>query len=143
MSGDADKTPRWVFRFANFERAFNLLKAPLEERKPADFNLLEKEGLIQRFELCFELSWKVLKDYLEFSGITLDQISPRPVIKQAFAARIIKDGQAWIDMLERRNLLSHTYDRSLLDRTLDDIRDRFLPALEQEYNFLRDQHREL
>jgi len=32
------------------------------------------------------------------------------VIKDAFAARILTDGQAWIDMVDHRNLLSHTYD---------------------------------
>jgi nucleotidyltransferase substrate binding protein (TIGR01987 family) len=68
------------------------------------------EGLIQRFEYTFELAWKTLKDYLEHSGIVLPQITPKAVLKAAFAAKLIEDGQIWMDMLSHRNLRSHTYD---------------------------------
>lgn len=34
---------------------------------------------------------------------------PREVIKSGFQNEIIADGQMWINMLEDRNLISHTY----------------------------------
>jgi nucleotidyltransferase substrate binding protein (TIGR01987 family) len=49
----------------------------------------------------------------------------RNVVKEAFAARILSDGQVWIDMLDLRNLLSHTYDEATFDAAVLAIRDRF------------------
>ena len=94
---------RWHQRFRNFERGFILLRSALEERGIDEFSDLELEGLIQRFEYTFELAWKTLKDYLEHRGVALAQITPASVIKAAFAAKVIEDGQAWIDMLKHRN----------------------------------------
>jgi len=111
---------RWKQRFENFERAFGLLREAFAQ-SPAEMSDLEKEGAIQRFEYTFELAWKTLKDYLIYSGVVFDQITPRSVIKQAFAAKIIQDGQTWIDMLDQRNLMSHTYDDESFRIAFDSI----------------------
>ncbi len=124
--------------FDNFHRAMHLLREPFDEKSIAEFSALEQEGIVQRYEFCFELAWKTLKDYLEYSGIVIDPVTPRNTIKHAFAANIIANGELWIEMLEKRNLLSHTYDRSLLEKALHDLKDRFLPALEASYEFLLD-----
>jgi nucleotidyltransferase substrate binding protein (TIGR01987 family) len=130
---------RWRQRFENFDRTFALLREPLTAAPVEQFNLLEQQGLIQRFEMCFELAWKTIKDYMEHTGVTFTQVVPREIIKQAFAAKIILDGQVWIDMLEERNLLSHTYDAKLFGQTLHHIKKRYLPALEQIHAFLLSQ----
>lgn len=66
------------------------------------------DGTIQRFEFTYELAWKLAKAILNYNGIEAD--NPRMVLKEAFKAKIIKDGTAWIDMLEDRNKTSHIYD---------------------------------
>ena len=86
-----DTTPRWVYRFRNFERAFALLAAPFEA---PSLSTLEKEGVIQRFEYTLELAWKVLKDYLEHQGVQFTEITPRRVIRAAFEAELISAGDA-------------------------------------------------
>ncbi len=62
----------------------------------------EKEAyqmaLVQGFEVIHELSWKVLKDYLENEGYDNVQNS-RQAIKQAFQAEIITDGEVWMDSI--------------------------------------------
>ncbi|WP_200086690.1 HI0074 family nucleotidyltransferase substrate-binding subunit [Salicibibacter cibi] len=63
---------------------------------------MERAGLIQLFEVTFELAWKVFKDYLEAEGYIMK--SPRQTIKQAFQMGIIEDGHTWIDALSDRNL---------------------------------------
>ena len=127
---------RWQQRFENFERAFTLLREAFE-KDVAEMSDLEKEGVVQRFEYTFELAWKTLKDYLVYSGIVFDQITPRRIIKEAFAAKIIEDGQTWIDMLEQRNLMSHTYDRKTFDGVIDNISQRYFAALEQVFTWLK------
>jgi len=37
------------------------------------------------------------------------------VIKAAFGYGLLNDGEAWMDMLERRNFLLHTYDEKTFE----------------------------
>ena len=53
---------RWKQCFQNFDHAFALLREALEDNRT--LSLLEKEGVIQRFEYCYELAWKTRKDDL-------------------------------------------------------------------------------
>lgn len=132
---------RWKQRFENFEWAFLLLKSAFTEKPLAAFSQLEKEGLIQRFKYSYELAWKTLKDYLEYSGIMLEQVTPRHVVKKALAARIITDGQVWIDMIEHRNLLSHTYSQAGFEQALTAIGSRYLQVMEGLYLFLQEKRK--
>ncbi len=100
-------------------------------------NALEKEGAVQRFESCFELAWKTVKDYLEASGFVFATVTPRQVLKDAFAAKILKEGPVWMDMLDHRNLLSHTYDSTHFNMAVDAIHRRYLNALAELHEFLQ------
>jgi nucleotidyltransferase substrate binding protein (TIGR01987 family) len=125
---------RWKQRFQNFEKAFTLLHEALE-KGPSMLSLLEKEGVIQRFEYSFELAWKTVKDFLEADGLLITPVTPRQVLKDAFVAKIIVDGQAWIDMLDHRNLLSHTYDSSVFEEAVDAIAAHYLHAMDELQKF--------
>ena len=127
---------RWKQRFQNFDRAFVLLRDAME-KGPSALNQLEKEGVIQRFEYCFELAWKTVKDYLEEGGLVIATITPRQVLKDAFAAKILEDGQVWIDMLDHRNLLSHTYNLFNFEKAVEAIHSRYLSAFAQLHEFLQ------
>jgi len=129
---------RWKQRFQNFDRAFVLLRDAME-KGPEFLNQLEREGVIQRFEYCFELAWKCIKDYLEASGFVFATATPRQVLKDAFAAKVLADGQVWIDMLDHRNLLSHTYSMVNFEKAVDAIHARYLAAFDQLHDFLQNQ----
>jgi nucleotidyltransferase substrate binding protein (TIGR01987 family) len=129
---------RWKQRFQNFDRAFVLLRDALENG-PDSLNQLEKEGVIQRFEFSFELAWKTLKDYMEEDGVVFATITPRQVLKEAFAAKILKDGQVWIDMLDHRNLLSHTYNLVKFEQAVKSVHDRYLDAFDRLHEFLQEE----
>ena len=127
---------RWKQRFQNFDRAFVLLRDAMENG-PSALNQLEKEGVIQRFEYCFELAWKSVKDYMEEGGLLFPTVTPRQILKDAFAARILADGQVWIDMLDHRNLLSHTYNLASFEKAVEAIHQRYLAAIGQLHEFLQ------
>jgi len=126
---------RWKQRFQNFEKGLFLLREALENG-PGSLNKLEQEGVIQRYEYTFELAWKSMKDYLEENGVVIAPVTPRQVVKDAFAAKIIEDGQIWIDMLNHRNLLSHTYEFSVFEKAVEAIASRYLSAMESLHQFL-------
>lgn len=127
---------RWVQRFQNFDHAVTLLREPVMRGVEA-LSDLEQEGTVQRFEVTLELAWKTLKDYLEYGGAVIEPVTPRAVIKAAFAARVVPDGQVWIDMLDNRNLLAHIYDESAFRETIRAVRDRYLPAIEALRDWFR------
>ena len=126
---------RWKQRFQNFERAFLLLDE-LVDRDIASFSQLEKEGIVQRFEMLIELSWKVLKDYLENEGYD-DVRNGKHAIRTAFQDELITDAEAWMDALKRRNLTSHTYDNLILNETVTYTLSEFYPIVRDLYQKLK------
>jgi nucleotidyltransferase substrate binding protein (TIGR01987 family) len=119
--------PRWRQRLENLQRALGQLQAALEALARDPGNEVIGMAVIKTYEFSFELSWKTLKDWLSHEGI--DALVPREVLRQAFASGRLEDGQLWIDMLEQRNLMAHTYDVSRARIALALIRERFAPAL--------------
>ncbi|HWQ25818.1 MAG TPA: nucleotidyltransferase substrate binding protein [Chlorobaculum sp.] len=132
----------WKQRFDNYDRAFILLQSALEERSLDDFSDLEQQGLVQRFEFSFEHAWKTMKDFLAASGIQINPVTPKAVIKEAFAAKIIDDGQIWIDMMLDRNLLSHSYDQKTFLKALNSVKSVYLPKLEQLHRWMLEKYQE-
>ena len=128
---DELKDIRWKQRFENFNKSYILLE---KYSKKSNLNELEQAGIIQFFEMTFELGWKVLKDYLEADGYIVK--SPRETIKQAFQNDIINDGHIWIDALSVRNLTTHTYDESLAKKIVDDIINIYFPELKKMHDKL-------
>ena len=126
---------RWRYRFDNFSRAHTLLRQALDDGVEP-LNDLELEGVIQRFEYTFELSWNVLKDRLEYDGVTIAPVTPRQVIREAFQAKLIDDCDTWIDMLTDRNLMSHTYDSERFQAVVRNIHSRYLAILDALYQQL-------
>ena len=77
----------------------------------------EKAGIVQAFEYCFELSWKMMKRILSERGID-DVYSPREVFRQAIAEGLIDDEEIWFDFLRKRNATSHTYEEFNMEEVL-------------------------
>jgi len=124
---------RWHSLFDNFKRAFILLREAIEQSREQELTQLEKEGIIQRFEYTMELAWKTMTDYLEYQNIVFEQITPRAVIKEAFAAKLIEDGQIWMDALDARNKMSYTYDFKKFEDVIEAINKHYLHVIETLY----------
>jgi len=123
---------RWIQRFENFSKACELL-AEIENQDIDDMPAIVREGFIQRFEYTFELLWKTIKDFLENEGVDIGIISPKNVIRAAASSGLLElmgaDGEVLLDMLEQRNLMSHTYDASKFEQALLKIKKEYLPQV--------------
>ena len=128
-----NKEIRWKQRFNNLTLAFDKLESAVNNVEK--LSLLEKEGMIQRFEYTFELSWKTLKDYLESVGV--EAKFPRDTIKEAFKSDLIDDGDVWIKMLDKRNLLAHCYDEAIFNQVVELITDEFYPQIKSLHQALK------
>ena len=126
---------RWQYRFKNFSRAYSLLREALEDGIEP-LNQLELEGVVQRFEFTFELSWNLLKDRLQYDGVIISDVTPRNVIRAACRAALIDECEDWIDMLIDRNRMSHTYDLERFQEVVDNILGRYLALFDALYQRL-------
>lgn len=106
----------------DFSRALTKLHAALAKDITEDELYLD--GLIQRFEFCFELSWKIMKAFLDYEGIEVN--SPRSAIRKAFQTELIADAEAWLDMLEKHNLSSHTYDAETANEIYQHVAQKYI-----------------
>ena len=121
---------RWKQRFDNYLRAMQTLGRGVELAEKRDLSELEQQGLVQGFEVTHELAWNVLKDYLEDAGVS-GIIGSRGATREAFKNGLLKDGEAWMDMIKARNLSSHTYNMKTAEEIVENILTRFYPAFEQ------------
>lgn len=137
MIGEKNQNkPRWVYRFDNYKRAFFLLREGMELQEERELTQLEKEGIVQRFEYTWELAWKVLKDYLDAEGVTLDKITPASVLRAAFEAKIIHQGERWMQALDARNKMSHTYNFEFFEEVVKEIHANYLHLFDNLYETL-------
>jgi nucleotidyltransferase substrate binding protein (TIGR01987 family) len=123
---------RWKQRLQQFSKAERRLAEALSGGYEL-LNSLEQEGVIQRFEYTFELAWKTLKDLLFYEGF--DVKSPREVIRQSFKSDYLSadDTEIALDALEKRNLLTHTYEEETMQEALKLIESHFQPMLSRVY----------
>ncbi|MCK5700074.1 MAG: nucleotidyltransferase substrate binding protein [Cyclobacteriaceae bacterium] len=129
------KEIRWRQRFQNYEKAFIQLSDAVSQLD--QLSTLEKEGLVQRFEYTFELGWKTLKDFFESKNVEVK--FTRDVIKESFKTELLDDGEIWLEMLEKRNLMSHTYDEVIFRSVLNDIESRYFDQLKKIYVLFKSQ----
>lgn len=117
---------RWKQRFSNYKKATMQLTEFVEKES---LNKFEIQGLIQCFEYTFELAWKTMKDYLQQEGFEVK--SPRETIQTAFQIQLINDGHVWIDALNKRNLMAHTYDEGVAKEAEQLIKEKYYQAIRE------------
>lgn len=124
-------------KVANFLLAVQRLQEAVDVHLQHPDNDVIRDGMIQRFEFTFELSWKALKEYLLDQGVANELNFPKQVLKSAYGNQIIHNESIWLDMLESRNRTSHIYDDRIAAKIAKDISVRFLPVLKDLAEYFR------
>ena len=71
-------------------------------------------GLVALYEICFEQSWKMMKELLEDNGVAEGRTgSPRQILKAAYQAGMIREEELWLDALVSRNNVAHAYNQAI------------------------------
>ena len=120
---------RWIQRLNHFNKAFSQLKEGVELAKQRPLSKLEEQGLIQSFEYTHELAWNMLKDFLESRGAR-NLYGSKDTTREAFKRGLIKNGEAWMDMIKNRNLTSHTYDEAIASQIISAILNAYFAEFE-------------
>lgn len=116
-------------KFDNFCRALNNLNDIYKYEEPYENVVLT--GLVALYEICFEQSWKALKEILEYNGFEESATgSPRQIMKTAYKAGIIKDEQLWLDALVSRNNVAHAYNQVIALDIVKAVKERYYGMFE-------------
>lgn len=108
-------------KLENYKKALARLEEALAEKEPDQFVY---DAIIKRFEFTYELAWELLKALIEYKGGE-DVRFPRDVFKEAYAKGLLKNGEIWLDMLNDRNLSSHTYNQEKVMEIFMRIKHRY------------------
>lgn len=115
-------------KYDNFCASLENLNKIHDYEEPYDTVILT--GLVGLYEVCFEQAWKLMKEILEAQGFAQSATgSPRLVLKTAYQAGMIKDEAAWLDALQERNNVAHSYNENvalgIVRRTKTEFYDLF------------------
>jgi len=124
---------RWKQRFSGYTNILKLLADSLKGKNLCEFSELEQIGLAKSFELCFELLWNLLKDYLEEENIEIGLLSPKNILKVAASKGLLDDmgvdGDVLMQAHKSRNELVHIYDHEKFVSALEEVNEKYLPQL--------------
>ncbi len=111
-------------KFDNFCSALNNLKDIYNYEEPYENVVLT--GLVALYEICFEQSWKAMKEILEHDGVPESQTgSPRQILKLAYQMGLIKDEELWLAALKTRNNVAHSYNHAIALDIVDETKNRY------------------
>ncbi len=124
---------RWIQRFANYKKALGQLEDAVSLKTERNLSNLEKQGMIQAFEFTHELAWNTLKDFLQSRG-NVEIYGSRDATREAFKAKLIVEGEIWMEMIQSRNITTHTYNEDTADEIIENVQKSYLT----EFIALRD-----
>lgn len=116
-------------KFDNYVSNLAVLATAKEENLDNDFII---SGIIDKFAIQFELSWKVLKELMKYEGKAIANTgSPREILKAAYSVYPFVDETVFLSMLKNRNDMSHIYDGNAARRLVGIILSEYIPMFEK------------
>lgn len=114
----ANKDIRWIQPLNNFQKAIKSLADDVGLAQQRDLTDIEKRGLIQAFEYCYELSWNLIKDFFEMEG-EANIMGSRDAFKMAFNRGLIDVNL--VDTIKSRQITSHAYNEQVANEIYNKV----------------------
>jgi len=108
----------------SLERALNVAAPDRLKEMTADQQEVIRAGVIQNFELAYELCWKFVKRWLEtnLSPMIADGVTRRELFRLAAENRLIDDVEQWMRYHDARNQTAHIYDLEIAQEVYETAR---------------------
>ena len=99
-------------KYENFCASLKNMKEIYDYDEP--YNTVVLTGPVGLYEICFEQSWKMMKEILEIHGYEEGATgSPKIILRTAYRAGMIKNEDAWLRALQERNNVTHSYNEKI------------------------------
>ncbi len=117
-------------KYDNFCNALHNLLEIYDYEEPYSNVILT--GLVGLYEICFEQSWKAMKEVLYLSGIEIAATgSPKAIIKEAYSNAMIQDEQLWLEALADRNNVAHAYNHVIAKDIVENTKEKYVTMFQQ------------
>ncbi|MGL4942130.1 MAG: nucleotidyltransferase substrate binding protein [Thermoguttaceae bacterium] len=120
-----------IFAFENailsLERSLNVVRRRRAVAEADEWETL-RAGVIQNFEFTFELSWKMMKRWLDLNispDLTFG-VTKKDLYRLAAENGLITDVERWFDFQQSRNKTSHVYAEDIAEDVFEKATE-FLP----------------
>ena len=111
-------------KIENFQAALKNLKDIYSYQEP--YGNVVITGIVGLYEICFEQSWKAMKEILETHGYAEGATgSPRMILKTAYKAGMITDEELWISALVSRNNVAHAYNERIAMDIINQTKEKY------------------
>lgn len=111
-------------KYDNFCAALKNLEDIYLYKEPYDNVIMT--GLVGLYEICFEQSWKAIKEILTINGIAESQTgSPRQILKSAYQVGLIRDEDTWLAALVSRNNVAHAYNQEIAKDIIKQTQNKY------------------
>jgi len=113
----------------DFQKTIERLEEVLKLKKTE----IIRDSAIKRFELCFDLAWKSIKNFAKDEGV--ECYSPKECLKVAFQLKLIEHDERWLKMLDDRNLVVHLYKEEMAEKVYQKLPEylKMLKALFEKF----------
>ncbi len=102
-------------KYEALQQEFHATLVNLEEVLKQEKTVFIRDSAIKRFELCFDLAWKFLKECLEEEH-SVKCVSPRTCFREAFRLGLLVNyNEYWMKITSVRNYTVHTYKEALAE----------------------------
>jgi nucleotidyltransferase substrate binding protein (TIGR01987 family) len=104
------------FDLVPFEKALTSLKEAIEKFQEDESDKFIRDSVIQRFEYTYEVSYKMLRRFLqlsEHSEASIDEFVFADIIRTANEKSLLLGNlESWLEYRHMRNVISHSYDEA-------------------------------
>ena len=105
-------------KYENFCNSLSNMKDIYNYEEPYDNVVIT--GLVGLYEICFEQSWKMMKEILEIHGYAEGATgSPKIILKTAYKAGMIRDEE------QSRNKVTQSYNQKIALGIIADAKEEF------------------
>lgn len=112
---------------SSLKNATEQLKKGIASAEAEPKKEIVRDGVIQRFEYCYELAQKMIKRTLETQfDEKVDTMAWNDVLRTAAEKGLITHVERWFGYRTERNRTSHTYDASVANDVFASAK-KFLP----------------
>ncbi|MGH8566924.1 MAG: HI0074 family nucleotidyltransferase substrate-binding subunit [Gammaproteobacteria bacterium] len=110
------------------ELAVAAVEQGLQEHEQYPALLSVRDGVIQRFEIAMDVSWKLMQRALrEIYGVAEENVrTKKDIFREAAGNGLIADTEAWLEHYDARNQTAHLYDAKVAQEVFARVPD-FLP----------------
>ncbi len=91
-------------------------------------------AVIQAFEFTFEVFRKTFQKIGRSEGIAIG--SPKSAFSFAYQSGLIEDENIWLDLLNDRNMTTHSYHEIIAQKIFSNIKEKYVFVFQKAYQIL-------